>query len=288
MLEKFYLNDKKILDKSLQFFQNSNPASILKIGVELEFFLLRENVAASEEVVAEFIANLKKFCIVEKERGVSQIEIKTDFTSDLQKLCADIENKKLRIKKLATEKNLIASFASQPFSNDCGNALQFNLSLHDENGQNLFFSDEKLLQNYVNSLLSATNFMMIFLAPEEEDYQRFSKQLNIDLFKKGKFTAPVNLSFGNDNRTCAIRIKQTKTSKRLEFRIAASTANPYLAISALIIALTQKSQKNFPAIFGNAFDEKYKLEEFCKNRDEALRMWGVEENFIQKKFCEFL
>ena len=29
---------------------------------------------------------------------------------------------------------------------------------------------------------------------------------NVELFKKGKFTAPVNLSFGNDNRTCAIRV----------------------------------------------------------------------------------
>lgn len=288
MLKEFYLNDQKILDKSWQFFQNSS-ASILKIGVELEFFLLDENgLAVEEEVVTDFIKNLKKFCLVEKERGASQIEIKTDFTANLTQLCRDIENKKQRIKKLAAEKNLTASFAAQPFLDDCGNALQFNLSLHNENGENLFFSDEKLLQNCINSLLSATNFMMIFLAPESADYQRFSRQLNIDLFKKGKFTAPVNLSFGNDNRTCAIRIKQTKTNKRLEFRIASAAANPYLAIAAIMIALSEKSPRSFQPIFGNAFDEKYQLEEFCGNYDEALKILNAEENFITKKFCEFL
>lgn len=288
MLKEFYLNDEKILDKSLQFFQNSS-ASILKIGVELEFFLLTENGAACvEEVVADFIKNLKKFCLVEKERGASQIEIKTDFTANLKELCRDIENKKQRIKKLASEKNLIASFAAQPFADDCGNALQFNLSTHDENGENLFFSDEKLLKNCVNSLLSATNFMMIFLAPESEDYQRFSRQLNIDLFKKGKFTAPINLSFGNDNRTCAIRIKHTKTNKRLEYRVASAQANPYLSIAAILIALGEKSKCSFQQIFGNAFDGKYNLEEFCKNREEALEMWNCEENFIRKKFEELL
>lgn len=307
MLAQLYQSKKTILKKSQEFFLNSNSL-IPKIGCELEFFLLEKNSStpANQDLVNEFIFEItnelkKNFSLiykVEKEQGASQIEIKTVFTSDLSRLCAELENSKNVIKDFAEQKNLIASFAAQPFLDDCGSALQFNISLHNQSDENLFQSDQKILSDVASALLQKTNSMMIFLAPKAEDYARFSDKINRNLFKQGKFTAPVNLSFGNDNRTCAIRIPVIKKDeaelnhgKRLEYRIAAAGADPTISISALLLAISLgiKNQKSdFEQIFGNAFDEKYQLKNFCKNLEEAEEIFFKEENFIREKLTEFL
>ena len=269
--------NSEILKNSWEYFCNSNSL-IPKIGCELEFFLLE----ASADEVLNFIAELQqKNWQVEKERGATQIEIKTDFTADLEALCIELEEKKTFIKNLAAEKNLITSFAAQPFLDDCGSALQFNISLHDSGDKNVFATDEKILQNSINSLLGFTNQMLIFFAPRKEDYLRFSRELNRKIFQKGKFPAPVNLSFGNNNRTCAIRIKKTESGKRLEYRLACADANPQLCISALLLALSKKSNEEFMPTFGNAFEEKFQLKNLCQSLEEAEEEFRKDENFIR-------
>ncbi len=292
MLKSLYENKREILKKAQDDFLNSSSL-ILKIGCELEFFLLQKNGQAIEDQVllAHLILELselltKNFPLiyqVEKEQGASQIEIKTSFTPDLTRLCEEIGGAKNLIKNFAEAKNLTASFAAQPFEDDCGSALQFNISLH-QGEENLFESDQEILKNVASALLKKTNEMMIFLAPKEADYARFSFATNRNLFKQGKFTAPINLSFGHDNRTCAIRVPQSKIGKRLEYRIAASDADPFLAISAIsqvIIFGINEKKSDLKQIHGNAFDEQYQLKNFCKNLDEAREFFLRENNFFQ-------
>lgn len=291
MLKSLYENKREILKKAQDDFLNSSSL-ILKIGCELEFFLLQKNGQSLEDqgLMADLILELraqltKNFPLiyqVEKEQGASQIEIKTSFTPDLTRLCEEIEGAKNLVKNFAEAKNLTASFASQPFGDDCGSALQFNISLHQDE-ENIFESDAEILKNVAAGLLKKTNEMMIFLAPKEEDYVRFSFATNRNLFKRGKFTAPVNLSFGYDNRTCAIRIPKSKIGKRLEYRIAASDADPFLAISAISLAIIfgiNDKKSDFKQIHGNAFDEQYQLKNFCKNLDEAREFFLREDNFF--------
>ena len=292
MLKSLYENKREILKKAQDYFLNSSSL-ILKIGCELEFFLLQKNgqVLEDQGLLADLILELKEQLTknfpliyqVEKEQGASQIEIKTSFTPDLTRLCEEIEGAKKLIKNFAEAKNLTASFASQPFEDDCGSALQFNISLHQEE-ENIFESDAEILKNVAAGLLKKTNEMMIFLAPKEEDYVRFSFATNRNLFKQGKFTAPVNLSFGYDNRTCAIRIPKSKIGKRLEYRIAASDADPFLAIATISLAIIfgiNDKKSDFKQIHGNAFDEQYQLKNFCKNLDEAREFFLREDNFFQ-------
>lgn len=291
MIENFYQHKEKILKKSQEFFLNSNSL-IPKIGCELEFFLLEENAKtpANEAALMNFLSDLKKFYNCEKEQGKSQIEIKTDYTSDLLKLCRELKSCKKYIRNLAAEKKLAVSFAAQPFLEDCGNALQFNVSLHDENDKNIFAEDENILKNCAANLLTSTDSMMIFLAPNQEDYARFSNDLNHNLFKNGKYTAPTNLSFGHDNRTCAIRvptITEEKPNKRLEYRPASASADPWLCVAAILLALSNKSTSQFEQIFGNAFEPQYKLKEFCKKLEEAEDNFFKKENFIRNKMVEF-
>ena len=271
------MDQEKLLKNSREYFRNSSSLTV-KIGCELEFFLL----GASTSEVENFIVELQqKNWQVEKERGETQIEIKTDFTADLEALCVELEEKKSFVKNLAAEKNLIASFAAQPFLDDCGSALQFNISLHDANDKNIFATNEKTLQNSINSLLGYTNQMLIFFAPKKEDYLRFGCELNRKIFQKGKFPAPVNLSFGNNNRTCAIRIKKTESGKRLEYRVAAADADPWLCISALLLALSKKSNEEFTPTFGNAFEEKFSLKNLCQSLKEAEIEFWRDGNFIR-------
>lgn len=292
MLKSLYENKREILKKAQDYFLNSSSL-ILKIGCELEFFLLQKNgqVLEDQGLLADLILELKEQLTknfpliyqVEKEQGASQIEIKTSFTPDLTRLCEEIEGAKNLVKNFAEAKNLTASFASQPFEDDCGSALQFNISLHQEE-ENIFESDAEILKNVAAGLLKKTNEMMIFLAPKEEDYVRFSFATNRNLFKQGKFTAPVNLSFGYDNRTCAIRIPKSKIGKRLEYRIAASDADPFLAIATISLAIIfgiNDKKSDFKQIHGNAFDEQYQLKNFCKNLDEAREFFLREDNFFQ-------
>ena len=310
-MECFYQNKEKILNKSLEFFLNSNSI-IPKIGIELEFFLLTKNLQAfdNQAQIADFIFELKEKLLrnfsliyqVEKEQGVSQIEIKTIFTEDLLALCYEIENLKNFIEDFFVKKNLIASFIAQPFSDDCGSALQINISLHEKDGGNLFEFNHQILNNVIVALLDNTDFMMVFLAPKVEDYLRFSFELNRNLFKKGKYSAPINLSFGSDNRSCAIRVPPVKKDvlnfkygRRIEYRIPAAGADSFLVISAILLVISHgiKNDLNpykmgFKQIFGNAFDEQYEIKNFCQSLEEAEKKFFIENNFIRKKMTDFL
>ncbi len=289
ILEELYFRKKKILDETLQkfFLITSN---IAKIGIELEFYLLNSDNSKIYDfnIIENFISILttkisKKSLIykIEKEKGEGQIEIKTKFTNNLMELCLEIDYIKSEIKELANKNNLKISFDGQPFEDDCGSAMQFNISLHDLNDKNLYLENEKILKNSINSLLHFTDAMMIILAPNEKDYLRFDKNLNYELFKKGKYSAPINLSYGVDNRTCAIRIPLKKTDhpldsllseKRLEYRIASASCDPYLSISAILIAILkglENKNDNFEKIYGNAFEDKYNLKPFLSSYKQA-------------------
>ncbi|MBM3580093.1 MAG: hypothetical protein FJX34_04910 [Alphaproteobacteria bacterium] len=273
------MDKEELLKKSLNHFRDSSSL-IPKIGCELEFFLLTKK----QSEVEEFISDLQNEGLeVEKERGATQIELKTDFTADLKSLCLQVEEQKKIVKNLAAKRNLAASFTAQPFADDCGNALQFNISLHDKADKNLFSADEKLLQNSVNSLLSHTNQMLIFLVPNSDDYRRFSRELNQKLFARGKFTAPTNLSFGFDNRSCAIRIAKGKSGKRLEYRVAAASADPWCCISVILLALICKPEVEFRPVFGNAFEEKYLATSLCQTIEEAKESWDG-KSAVRKKY----
>ncbi len=295
-LQQFYRHRNSLLKQASAKFL-SHTSLVIKIGIELEFYLTNFDSSQlfDEKILHDFISDLSKkiptnslIYKIEKEQGQGQIEVKTAFDSDLLKICEDISALKLIAKNLAEERNLVASFASQQFLNDCGSALQFNISLHDADDRNIFWFDKKILHKTVNALLQKTNEMMIFLAPEEADYVRFSTQINRDLFKKGKFTAPVNLSFGTDNRTCAIRIPAK--SKRLEYRIAAANCDPALCMSAILLAILfgiENGAQPINQIHGNAFDAQYEAENFCQNFDEARKGFFAEESFVLHSFLEF-
>jgi glutamine synthetase len=325
---------KEILRKAQEDFLNSSSLAI-KIGIELEFFLLDskeiknttsythleessilENLKKKENTTrhsyleeSSILENLKKkenatrhpwleeprisgdlesiisnlksqllknFSLIyetQKEQGTSQVEIKSHFTSNLELLAQEIEGAKIFIKSFAKNNNLTACFKAQPFKDDCGNALQFNISMHDKNDS---YSD-KLIKNTIAGLLNGTNEAMLIFAPNREDYLRFSKEINSTLFKNGKYPAPSNLSYGVNNRSCAIRLLKN----RLEYRVPSANADVFFCLVAILNMISEGIKNNSipnEPIYGNAFDQQYNLENLCQSFEEA------KEKFNAKKY----
>jgi len=78
------------------------------------------------------------------------------------------------------------------------------------------------------------------------------------------FWAPTSASWGVENRTCALRvIPGSEKSQRVEYRVAASDANPYLALSAALASgLWGIKNKIEPtsSIVGNAYEQEISSE----------------------------
>lgn len=264
-------NKKAILKKTIKNLKNSNSYSV-KIGCELEFFLcdnfnlpifdLLGLESFIELLKQELILNYPIIYDVEKEQGISQIEVKTTYIDDLVFLAEEINNIRNFISEFAINNNFIANFSGKPFEKDCGSALQYNISIHDKD-KNLFLDkNSSLLLNSIAGILYFSKEMLFLMVKNKEDFKRFDFKNNVELHKNGKFVAPTNVSFGNNNRTTMLRY----LSSRLEYRLPCANSDSFLVLSAILYAILTAIEKNllpqdvgFDDIYGNSFDEQYKL-----------------------------
>ncbi len=311
-ISSFYQNKEILLEKCYENFVSA-LGFVPKFGVEIEFYLIDKNKSEklSDDLrIDEFIAAFKRYFAcdelvyeIEKERGQGQIEVKIAYSNNLILVAQKIAQIKEIAKNIADKIDLLANFDAQIFDDDCGSALQFNFSLHDFEGKNLFVKKDELFFYSIAGMLDFIDEMMIFCAPNEKDYRRFDVSLNKNLHKNGKFCAPINISCGVDNRTSAVRFfsgnsdqkkysvekffVKDKSQNRIEFRVASSNCEPRLVMSSLLFAVyfaiknSLKLEDNL-LIYGNAFDEQYNLPEFVKNLD------GARECFENSRLRQFL
>ena len=96
------------------------------------------------------------------------------------------------------------------------------------------------------------------------------------------YWAPTNATWGVDNRTCALRvIPGSAKSQRVEYRVAAADANPYLALAAAVGAGLWGIKNEIepaPAIRGNAYDAK-----FPKRLNLPATLWEAAQRFKTSK-----
>lgn len=127
---------------------------------------------------------------------------------------------------------LTPSFLPRPFDDVEGNGQHYHCSLW-RDGENAFAdgSDEEglsaLARRFVGGVLSHADGMTALCAPTVNSYKR----LQPDLW------APIDPSYGFDNKTCLVRIPPERGERtRIEVRLPDSFANPYLALSAVFAA----------------------------------------------------
>jgi len=294
MTINFLENNFLIFQNSLQLLQANLHSNFknysLKIGCELEFYLSNPSLIQSQNLLNDnFLQNFH----IKKEQGDGQFELVFKHSSDILALSKQIIFVKNYLKNWAENQGLEINFAGKPFIDDCASALQFNISIHDCNGLNLFNKNNDLMFNICNSLLDLSEQMLYLLNENDADFLRYNQKLNLELFKKGKFIAPINLSLGYDNRTCAIRLANShdnNSTKRLEFRLASASADIYLAFSALILAINNGlnyKKNNFNIIYGNSFDDQYNVKKIIDNFAKAQEDFYNNDNFFLYYFKKF-
>lgn len=225
------------------------------LGAEPEFYLFKrsDNGEASQELAdqgnyfqlapreveelcrREMVEELEKLGFEieasHHEVGPGQHEINWRYASALQ-ACDQIQLFKMVVKMVASRYDLYASFMPKPVNGIAGSGMHFNLSLFNEEG-NAFYepSDARQLSQdayyFIGGLLTYAPAYTAVSNPTTNSYKRLVPG----------HEAPVYIAWDEENRTPLIRIPASrKQATRLELRSVDPSANPYLALAAVLTA----------------------------------------------------
>jgi glutamine synthetase len=233
----------------------------LKIGAELEYFLLRRTEDGGLEV-ADGLDTLEQPCYdmraltrnlgfvtevadhltalgwdnyaTDHEDANGQFEQNFAY-ADALTTCDRAIFFRYMVETLAQERGLIATFMPKPFSHLTGSGCHFHLSLW-RDGRNVFEVDPADDPNGLGLSPEAYGFLaglktharayIALTAPTVNSYKRL-----VVGSQSGSAWAPVYVSYGNNNRTQMLRIP---APGRIEDRTVDGSCNPYLAATAVL------------------------------------------------------
>ena len=144
---------------------------------------------------------------------------------------------KMAASEIAREQGLVCSFMPKPFSNRPGNGMHMHISLGPIGGKGNLFQDKsdkngldlsELAYHFVGGILKHAKALSAICAPSVNSYKR----LVVGRSLSGATWAPAYISYGDNNRSCMVRIP----GGRIEMRLADGSCNPYLAAAAVIAA----------------------------------------------------
>ncbi|MEK6326151.1 MAG: glutamine synthetase family protein [Actinomycetota bacterium] len=128
-------------------------------------------------------------------------------------------------KEIASQEGYAITYMAK-FDEREGNSCHIHLSVANEDGSNAFAADQQLFNRFLAGQLACMRDLTLFFAPQINSYKRFVE---------GSF-APTAVAWGQDNRTCSMRVVGHGESLRMENRLPGGDVNPYLALSAMIAA----------------------------------------------------
>jgi len=131
-------------------------------------------------------------------------------------------------KEIAAQEGVSLTFMAK-FDAREGNSCHIHLSLRDADDRPVFTSDDAgrptgVFATAMAGMLATLRELTLFLAPNVNSYKRYAA---------GSF-APTAVAWGQDNRTCSLRVVGHGASLRVENRVPGGDVNPYLAIAALV------------------------------------------------------
>jgi glutamine synthetase len=168
----------------------------------------------------------------EKATG-GQCAIDIGFT-DLLAMADNVLKYKYVVKNVARRHGKTATFMPKPLFDEYGSGMHVHTSLW-KGGQNLFagngYSGLSDAARYaIGGILKHAPALCAITNPTTNSYKRLVPG----------FEAPTSLAYSQRNRSAAIRIpvySSRPQSKRIEFRLPDSSANPYLTFSAVLMAM---------------------------------------------------
>lgn len=164
------------------------------------------------------------------EEGTAQMEINFSH-GDALSLADQVFVFKRTLREAALKHNVCATFMAKPVTDEPGSAMHIHQSVVDaKTGKNIFTNEDgtksaKFL-SYIGGLQKYIPELLPLMAPNVNSFRRFLPGTS----------APVNLEWGDENRTCGLRIPESSPqNRRIENRIAGADANSYLAIAATLL-----------------------------------------------------
>jgi glutamine synthetase len=158
-----------------------------------------------------------------------------------------------------------ATFMAKPIAAQAGSSMHLHMSIVDEAGEPLFAGtdgeDTGMFSQFIGGLQKYIPEIMPLFAPNVNSYRRI----------RPNHSAPANIEWSHDNRSCGLRVPiGGRAARRIENRLPGADANPYLAMAGSLIAgylgIEEKLARS-PEAFGNAYKSKSTLP---KTMEEAL------------------
>ncbi|POB00360.1 glutamine synthetase [Chromobacterium sinusclupearum] len=201
------------------------------------------------------------------EMGTAQMEINLDHGDPLQ-LADQVFLFKRTVREVAIRNNMYATFMAKPMQGQPGSAMHMHQSVVDiASGRNIFSQDNgepsPAFLHFIGGLQKYLPAAMPFFAPYVNSYRRLSRYTS----------APINLSWGYDNRTCGLRVPHSgPEARRVENRLAGVDVNPYLAMAASLacgyLGMLEKTDPSEP-LSGSAYEQPHQLP---RHLDDAIDM----------------
>ncbi|QLK63394.1 glutamine synthetase (plasmid) [Enterobacteriaceae bacterium Kacie_13] len=221
---EFYLEDSQNRNiQSSGCFNLAVPSEYTPFIEELETLATQQNLPLSG-------------IVCEAEAG--QFELNLQHSKHVVDICENILALRRLTNTVAHKFGFNANFMAKPYSGMSGSGLHFHISLNDEQGNNIFSSPEEIPNEMMRLCLMGMLHLMpaslAILAPNVNAFRRIRKNLNEPLFN----------SWGVNQRSAALRIPcSNEMHRRIEYRLAGSDANPYLAMATILTGMLYGLEK---------------------------------------------
>ncbi|MBZ0180225.1 MAG: type I glutamate--ammonia ligase [Melioribacteraceae bacterium] len=220
------------------------------------------------------------------ERGQQEIET---YFSELLKTADNIITAKYILYNLAQERDLFITLMPKPMYQQAGNGMHLHMFLT-KNGKNAFYKKgeygniNELGRYFIGGLLKHGPALSAFTNPSTNSYKRLVPG----------YEAPVAMTYGQGNRASAIRIPKyisNPDETRFEYRPPDATANPYLCLTAMLLAgidgvvnKIDPVKEGFGPFDKNIFSEEIvdKIHFLPRNLTEALDALEADNDFLKR------
>jgi glutamine synthetase len=238
------------------------------------------------KLLSKFRINVKYHHHEVGERGQQEIET---YFSDLLTTADNIVTAKYVLFNFARQKDLFITFMPKPMYQQAGNGMHLHMFLT-KKGKNAFYKKgaygnlNDLAFYFIGGLLKHAPALSAFTNPSTNSYKRLVPG----------YEAPVALTYGQGNRASAIRIPKYISNPdevRFEYRPPDATANPYLCLSAMLLAgidgvvnKIDPVKEGFGPYDKNFLDDetKHKIQMLPRNLSDALDALEVDHEFLRR------
>jgi len=170
------------------------------------------------------------------------------------------------VRQVALSHGMYATFMAKPMETQPGSAMHLHISVVAEgDGRNLFAdpdgADSAMFRHFVGGLQTFLPEIAPLFAPNVNSFRRM----------RPSHSAPINVQWGADNRSCGLRVPiADAANRRIENRLPGADANPYLAMAAALVSgwlgVTGEVEP-MSQVHGNAYEHARTLP---RTLDEAL------------------